>query len=202
MRDANLASAPVPLPGPRVATNEVAIHPDDNTVLARVSSGAAAGQDLWWWTLTDTTPHPFTSALEFETGARFSPDGKYVAYNAAVAGASDVYVAPFPGPGGRVRVARAGVGLPVWGQDARTLYFPQDNTLVEATLSYAPTIFVRSTRVVVDGNFAMIDPLHAAFDAAPDGTIVLVRSVREPRLIIIPDFAAEIRKRLGRQGVR
>lgn len=44
--------------------------------------------------------------------------------------------------------------------------------------------------------------LAKAFDVAPDGTILLVRPVREARTVVIRDFRFEIRNQLARQGAR
>jgi Tol biopolymer transport system component len=47
-----------------------------------------------------------TAALEREP--MFSPDGKWLAYQANDLGPFEVYVRPFPGPGGTWRISTAG----------------------------------------------------------------------------------------------
>ncbi len=199
-RAADRSDGEARVPGPQVAVNELVMAPDGRTVLARASAGAASSQDIWWWVLPDTTPHYFTESPEFETGARFSPDGRWVAYSAETAGLRQVYVSAFPGPGGRVQVSRDGGGLPVWGPDERTLYYPQGPRLMVATLSFAPGVTVTGTRPVLEGDYALDDPLHAPFDIGPDGTILLVRPVREARTVVIRDFRTEMRNQLAKQG--
>ncbi len=135
MRAADRSDAEALIPGPRVAINELVMAPDGRTVLGRASAGAASSQDLWSWTLPDTVPYHFTEVPEFETGPRFSPDGRWVAYTAASAGLREVYVSPFPGPGGRVQVSKDGAGLPVWGRDGRTIHYSQGNRLMATTLA-------------------------------------------------------------------
>jgi hypothetical protein len=187
---------------PHVPVNELVMAPDGRTLLARAASGVANSQDLWWWTLSDTTPHHFTESPEFETGARFSPDGKWVAYNAETAGLRELYVSPFPGQRGRVQISRGGAGLPVWGRDGHTLYFAQQGHLMAATISFAPTVTVSGIRSVLDGDFALDDALHAPFDVGPDGTILLVRPLRDARTVVIRDFGAEMRNQLAKQGAK
>ena len=155
-----------------------------------------------WWTTSDTTPHVYAEGPELESGARFSPDGRWVAYTAELAGSREVFVSPFPGPGGRVQVSRSGTGLPVWGRDGRTLYYPKGTSLLAATLSLSSPVTVTETRVVFEGDYAFDDPLHAAFDVGPDGTMLVVHPVRGARTIVIRDFGAEIRNQLAKQGSR
>ena len=199
---ADRSDAETVVPGPRVAVNELVMAPDNRTVLGRVSSGAASSQDLWSWKLPDTVALRFTDNLEFETGARFSPDGRWVAYSSETGGIREVFVAPFPGPGGRIQVSTGGGGLPVWSRDGRTIFYPQANRMSATTLSFTPSLSVLGTRVLFEGDYALDDVLHAPFDVAPDGTFLLVRPVREVRTVVIRDFRTEMRNQLAKQGGR
>ncbi len=202
MRSTDRSDAETVVPGPRVAINELVMAPDGKTLLGRASSGSASSQDLWWWTLSDTTPRHFTENVEFETGARFSPDGRWVAYTAETGGLREVYVAPFPGPGGRIQISTGGAGLPLWSGDGRTIYYPLANRLMATTLSFAPGPSVTGTRTLFEGDYSLDDALHVPFDVAPDGTFLLVRPVREVRTVVIRDFRTEMRNQLAKQGGR
>ena len=172
------------------------------SVVDEMSSGFASSQDLWSWKLPDTVPFKVTNNLEFETGPRFSPDGKWVAYSAETAGVREVFVAPFPGPGGRIQVSTGGGGLPIWSRDGRTLYYPQANRMVATALSFVPEPGVTGRRTLFEGDYALDDALHAPFDVGPDGTFLLVRPVREVRTVVIRGFRTEMRNQLQKQGVR
>ena len=64
-----------------------------------------------------------------EAQARFSPDGRWVAYTSNESGRNEVYVRPFTPPGaaprieGKWPVSREGGTAPVWRQDSRELIF-------------------------------------------------------------------------------
>ncbi|HSE52449.1 MAG TPA: protein kinase [Gemmatimonadales bacterium] len=189
-----------PVPTPRTAVNELVMAPDGATVLARVSSGVASSQDLWSWKLPDTVALRFTDNLEFETGGRFSPDGRWVAYSSETGGIREVFVSPFPGPGGRIQVSTGGGGLPVWSRDGRTLYFPQANRMLATTLAFVPEPAVTGRRILFEGDYALDDALHSPFDVGPDGTFLLVRPVREVRTVVIRGFRTEMRNQLAKQG--
>ena len=64
---------------------------------------------------------PFAIGAE----ARFSPDGKWIAYVGplTVPGANTIFIAPFPGPGGRIRVSSGSGAQPTWAHDGRRLFY-------------------------------------------------------------------------------
>ncbi|HLK31683.1 MAG TPA: hypothetical protein VKT29_01255, partial [Terriglobales bacterium] len=58
---------------------------------------------------------PVVQAPSFHVGwGDFSPDGKWITYESDESGTSQVYVAPFPGPGGRWQVSTDGGTQPLW----------------------------------------------------------------------------------------
>ena len=71
-----------------------------------------------------------------ERYAVFSPDGHWLAYTSNESGKYEVYVRPYPGPGGRWPVSTGGGILPVWRRDGRELLFETLDRRVMA-VSYA-----------------------------------------------------------------
>jgi len=66
----------------------------------------------------------------------FSPDGRWIAFESTESGQYDVYIAPFPGPGQKVRVSTAGGGEPRWRRDGKEIfYLTQDGMLMSAAVS-------------------------------------------------------------------
>ena len=72
--------------------------------------GTAADPDIWL-----DRPYP-------ETDAVFSPDGRYVAHRSVQTGESEIYIRPFPGPGGQTPVSVDGGVEPVWGRNGELFY--------------------------------------------------------------------------------
>ena len=54
---------------------------------------------------------------------QFSPDGHWIAYTSDESGRNEVYVAPFPGPGGKRQVSTAGGNYPLWRADGKELFY-------------------------------------------------------------------------------
>jgi len=78
-------------------------------------------RDIWVYSGGKAAP---LVASPFDEGdPRFSPDGRFVAFQADDGGVSHVYVQPFPGPGPRTMVSIEEGGSPVWGPDGRQLFY-------------------------------------------------------------------------------
>ena len=57
---------------------------------------------------------PFIKTPFGVTQGQFSPDGRWVAYASNESGKWEIYVAPFPGPGGNWKVSNAGTARPLF----------------------------------------------------------------------------------------
>ncbi|MCX6602345.1 MAG: hypothetical protein NTV52_01980, partial [Acidobacteria bacterium] len=58
-----------------------------------------------------------------EVYPEFSPDGRWLAYASNESGTQELYVRPYPGPGGRWQVSTEGGRFPQWSKDGRELFF-------------------------------------------------------------------------------
>ena len=89
------------------------------------SQRAQGGQyDLWTVPLTSgAEATPYLNSAADETSARFSPDGRFVAYVSNDSGRREVHVAPFPAGGVSTRISSGGGRLPRWSTDGRELFY-------------------------------------------------------------------------------
>jgi len=89
--------------------------------------------DIWMVPLAgDHKPRPFLATPFTESGATFSPNGRWIAYESDESGRAEVFVTPYPGPGGKWQVSQNGGSDPQWRRDGGALYFRTlDNMLVE-----------------------------------------------------------------------
>jgi Tol biopolymer transport system component len=82
-------------------------------------------------------PAPYTQTPFSENNGRFSPDGRWVAYTSNESGErEEIYVAPFPGPGGKWQVSSEGGLYPQWSRDGTEIfYLAADNRLMTAAVN-------------------------------------------------------------------
>ena len=89
----------------------VASFSPDGQLLTFNRRAPDTGLDLWVRPLNGTqAPHPFLRTRFTEVGAKFSPDGRWIAYVSDESGQYEVYVRPYPGPGGKWQVSTQGGG--------------------------------------------------------------------------------------------
>ena len=71
----------------------------------------------------DRTPVPFLSTPFQERGVSFSLNGRWLAYVSDESGQDEIYVRPYPGPGGEEIVSSGGGEEAVWGPDGSELFY-------------------------------------------------------------------------------
>lgn len=71
----------------------------------------------------DRTPVALVQTRFEEREGQFSPDGKFIAYQSNETGRFEIYVQPFPGPGGKWQVSATGGAQPRWRADGKELFY-------------------------------------------------------------------------------
>ena len=130
----------------------------------------------------DRTPRPLLQTSANEQYARFSPDGRWVAFSSDESGRQEVYVIPFPGPGGRWLISSDGGTSPRWRRDGREIYFLKRDTLMAAAVNGQGSVFQAGTATrLFDANFRTENyqgyGTGSLYDVAPDGQRFLINIV-------------------------
>jgi serine/threonine protein kinase len=96
--------------------------PDGRSIVFGSVEGATL-QDIWVLTLADRTARPFRQTPFNEGDAHVSPDGRWLAYQSAESGRSEIYVRPFPSGSTQWQISSEGGGFPAWRADGRELFY-------------------------------------------------------------------------------
>jgi eukaryotic-like serine/threonine-protein kinase len=105
---------------------------NDGRFILYQESGANRMGDLWALPLFgDKKPFPIIQSNFRESQAKFSPDGRWIAYVSDESGSAQVYVQNFPTAGRKLMVSINGGFQPRWRRDGKELfYFGTDNKLM------------------------------------------------------------------------
>ena len=95
----------------------------DGTTLAFVEWHPDTGGDIVLLDLRNRRRTPFLNSRANEFYPEFSPDGRWMAYTSDESGRNEVYVRPFPGPGGKWLISQEGGREPLWARNGKQLFF-------------------------------------------------------------------------------
>ncbi len=145
--------------------------------LIYASIDASTGTDLWFLPPTGK-PAPFLATPAREFGARFSPNGRWIAYLSDESGSVELYARSFipaaaagpPAIGPRVPISSRGATMSRWRGDGREIFFLAPNgdlmsVPVTELAANAPTATLQVGRPVL----LFRAPSPTNWDAAPDG---------------------------------
>ena len=97
----------------------------------------------------DRKPFPFLQTNFSEHYARFSPNGRWLAYASDESGKWEVYVQPFPKPGRKSQISTAGGTQPQWRRDGKELfYLAADRKLMAAAVTEGATFEAGAPRML------------------------------------------------------
>jgi hypothetical protein len=120
---------------------------------------------------------PFTQTPFNEYPAVFSPDGRWVAYASDESGRNEVYVAPFPGLGGKWQVSAAGGHWPRWRRDGRELFFlaPDSRMMAAEIEGRWPTFEIATIRPLFQTQVRLRPNVQGyGYDVSADGQRFLI----------------------------
>jgi dipeptidyl aminopeptidase/acylaminoacyl peptidase len=177
----------------------------DGTQLLYTEVDPATGTDLWLLPLDgDRTPKRFLQTRSSERNGRFSPDGRWVAYESNESGRTEIYVQPFPGPGGKSKVSTDGGDEPVWSRDGQELFYRSGDTMMAVPISTRAAFAAGLPKRLFDGHYEQTDTGTAGYDVSPDGRRFLMVQPGEPErpateISIVINWFEQLRQRV-REG--
>jgi len=126
--------------------------------------------DLWVLPLFgEGKPFPFVATPYNEYDARFSPDGKWVAYDSTESGKDEVYVRPFPdSDAGKWQISSTGGVCPVWRGDGKEIFYRNGRKIMAAEIRLDPEFESGTPKIL----FETAPPTLAddtLFDVSRDG---------------------------------
>lgn len=78
-------------------------------------------------------PFAFLNSPSNERMPMFSPDGRWLAYWSDESGKPQVYVRPFPGPGGKWQISTNGGVYPTWSPNGKELFYQEEDGKIVVT---------------------------------------------------------------------
>jgi eukaryotic-like serine/threonine-protein kinase len=141
----------------------------DGQLLAFFEVNLTTQRDIWVLRMSDRKMQPFLRTPFDEAVPRFSPDGRWLAYISNESGRYEIYVQPYPGPGGKWQISAEGGTEPVWNRNGRELFYRNGNKMMVVDISTQPGFAAGAPRVVFEGRYELAPFPISNYDVSPDG---------------------------------
>jgi eukaryotic-like serine/threonine-protein kinase len=183
----------------------------DGKTLAFLEQVQGNNWDIWTMSLEKNGAakvQPFLETPFFEEYAEFSPDGRWLAYASNESGHNEVYVQPFPGPGGRQQVSTQGGTEPAWAHNGTELFYKTQGTndmmrmmSVEVTLGARFTANV--PHMLFEGSRQPGTIYVRGYDVASDDKRFVMVQLKEQlpplmisKMILVQNWFEELKRRV------
>jgi Tol biopolymer transport system component/predicted Ser/Thr protein kinase len=141
----------------------------DGQLLAFMDVSPTTGFDISVLRMSDRKAEPFLRTPFNETVPAFSPDGHWLAYMSDESGRYEIYVQPYPGPGGKWQISTEGGTEPVWNPNGRELFYRSGNKMMAVEVATQPNFTVGKPRVLFEGPYAPSPATFPNYDVSSDG---------------------------------
>jgi eukaryotic-like serine/threonine-protein kinase len=157
----------------RLTTSEYLHSPiswsPDGQLLAFHEVNPTTQRDIWVLRMGDRKAQPFLRTQFDEAAPRFSPDGHWLAYISNELGRNEIYVQPYPGPGGKWQISTEGGTEPVWNPNGRELFYRSGDKMMAVDITTQPGFAAGTPRTLFEGRYEAGPFPIANYDVSPDG---------------------------------
>jgi serine/threonine-protein kinase len=154
----------------------------DGKHLAFVERHPTEGHNIWIFHMEDRQIRPFLKTDFTETCPEFSPDGRWLAYVSNESGRDEVYVGPFPGPGGKILISNNGGSSVAWAPDGRELFYHDlsGTKLMAVEIKTEPQFTAGKPRLLFEAD-KMVRTAMRSYDVSRDGQRFLMQEDYEEK---------------------
>jgi serine/threonine-protein kinase len=172
----------------------------DGQVLAFQSSGAGTQRDIVLFRLSEGKVEPYLQTPFNEGAPQFSPDGRCLAYMSYESGRAEIYVQPFPKPGGKWQVSTEGGTEPVWARNGE-LFYRSGAKMMAVEVTTRSTFSAGKPKMLWERQYQASPGGNTgpAYDVSPDGQRFLMARQGEPApappINVVVNWVEDMRRR-------
>jgi serine/threonine protein kinase len=143
----------------------------------------------------DHKPRPLVEAPFNQTGARVSPDGKWLAYISDESGQPEVFVQAINDPSTRTQVSRETGTEPRWARSGNELLYRSKNRVMSVKFAPGGTLSPGKSAVLFEDKREW-----SGYDVARDGRLVVIREAEDKgkgtQINVVPNWFEELKRRV------
>ncbi len=187
----------------RLTTVELTMRPTswspDGKTLAYTSDEPDGQYEIGFLRLDgERRTRPFLQTPFNVAGGVFSPDGRFLAYSSDESGRNEVYVQPFPGPGGKWQISNEGGHQPVWARSGSEIYYRNAQKVMAVAVDADPAFHAERPVTLFEQDFEDSGSYIAAYDVAADGRFVMLQHVESgpTQIHVVLNWHQELKARV------
>ena len=167
----------------------------DGKMLAFEEFRPETGYDIILLSLDgDRVPKPFLQTPFDESVAKFSPNGRWVAYSSNESGHYEVYIRPFPSAEGKRQISTGGGDLPVWNSNGKELFYLNEDEMMVVDVETEGELVLGTPQMLFEK-----PSLLEEYDVAPDGQhfVMIEEGESQPaptQLILVQNWGEELKR--------
>jgi len=150
-------------------------------------------------------PRPFLQSPFYDGNARLSPDGRWLSYGSDESGRFEVYVTPYPGPGGKWQISTDGGAEQAWSPDGKEIFYrsgPRREKFMVVDVQTQPTFSAGKPRLMFEGIYGSPTGIGNNYSVSLDGKrFLMTRPVAEQaaaltQINLIQNWFVELARRV------
>jgi dipeptidyl aminopeptidase/acylaminoacyl peptidase len=168
----------------------------DGQTLALEESNPGTGFDVLVYRLGERKVQPFLQTRFNEIAPQFSPDGRWLAYVSDESGRNEVYVQPYPGPGGKWQISTEGGTEPVWARNGE-LFYRSGEKLMAVETTTRSNFSAGNPKMLFEGHYSSYQTVPS-YDVTADGQRFLFLTAGEQaraELNVVLNWTEELKQR-------
>ncbi len=122
-----------------------------------------------------------------------------MAYTSDESGRYEVYVQPFPGPGGKWQISTDGGREVLWNRNGRELFYRNGSKLMAVQITTQPNFSAGTPKTLFEGDYQM-RPAQSSpnYDVSADGQrFLMLKPVEQPQQInVVLNWFEELKQKV------
>ena len=176
----------------------------DATLLAFYGTGGLTSDPARDIYVADTagTRRQIIGGPGIQRNARFSPDGRWIAYESLENGPPNIYVQPWPALDRKWPISTDGGREPLWGPYGRELFYRSGDKVMLVEAGAGADFQASAARILFQGLFWTEPSGDYSYDIAPDGRRFLMMqpdTTERTEIRVIMNWGAELEQLLQRR---
>jgi Tol biopolymer transport system component/predicted Ser/Thr protein kinase len=174
----------------------------DGQLLAFQGLDPTTRYDIWVLRLSDHKAEPFLRTPANEGAPQFSPDGHWLAYVSDQSGRNEVYVQPYPGPGGKWQISTEGGAEPAWNRNGRELFYRSGDKMMAVDIAMQSGFAAGKPKMLFEGAYVASPLTFSNYDVSPDGQrFLMLKPVEQAeaaptQIVVVQNWFEELKQKV------